>query len=141
MSAALDERFRVAARAYFVYGVVYLVGGVWLWLHDVGRGFSGSWLFILGGAILVVLIPFLLRRPRPWFERWILSRRDFARLVVLSMVLRVIAVARVVVHSETATVVAPWGGPISYRLGGAIFLIVTVVALVLIARAAWSEEA
>ena len=27
MSAALDDRFRVAARAYFVYGVVYLVGG------------------------------------------------------------------------------------------------------------------
>ena len=57
------------------------------------------------------------------------------------MALRVVAVARVVAHSETATVVAPWGGQISYRIGGAIFLIVTVVALVLIARAAWSEEA
>ena len=141
MSAALEDRFRAAARAYFVYGIVYLVGGVWLWLHDVGRAFAGSWAFILGGATLVVLIPFLLRRPRPWFERWILSRRDFARIVVLSMVLRVVAVARVVVRSEAATVVTPWGGQISYRLGGVVFLIVTVVALVLVARAAWSEEA
>jgi len=85
MSAALDDRFRVAARGYFVYGLVYLVGGFWLWLHDVGRGFASSAVWILGGAGLVVLIPFLLRRPRPWFERWILSRRDFARLVVLLM--------------------------------------------------------
>ena len=89
----------------------------------------------------MVLIPFLLRRPRPGFERWILSRRDFARLVVLLMALRVMAVARVVVRSETATVVAPWGGLVSYRLGGVVFLIVTVVALVLVARAAWHEEA
>jgi hypothetical protein len=141
MSGALDDRFRVAARAYFVYGLVYLVGGFWLWLHDVGRGFASSAVWILGGASLVVLIPFLLRRPRPGFERWILSRRDFARLVVLLMALRVVAVARVVVRSETATVVAPWGGLVSYRLGGVVFLIVTVVALVLVARAAWHEEA
>jgi hypothetical protein len=141
MSVALDDRFRVAARAYFVYGVVYLVGGSWLWLHDVGRGFAGSWAFILGGATLVVLIPFLLRRPRRWFERWILTRRDFARIVVLLMALRVVAVARVVVRSGTASVAAPWGGPISYRLGGVVFLVITVVALALVARAAWSEEA
>jgi hypothetical protein len=141
MIAALDDRFRVAARAYFVYGIVYLVGGFWLWLHDVGRGFAGSVVFILGGATLVVLIPVLLRRPRRWFERWILSRRDFARIVVLLMALRVVAVARVVVRYETATVAAPWGGLISYRLGGVVFLIVTVVALALVARAAWSEEA
>ena len=98
-------------------------------------------LWILGGASLVVLIPFLLRRPRPGFERWILSRRDFARLVVLFMSLRVVAVARVVFRAETATVAAPWGGLVSYRLGGLIFLVVTLVALVLVARAAWSEEA
>ena len=141
MSVALDNRFRIAARAYFIYGVVYLLGGLWLWLHDVGRGFAWSVVWILGGASLVVLIPFLLRRPRPWFERWILSRRDFARLVVLFMVLRVLAVGRVVFRGETATVAAPWGGPMSYRLGGMVFLVVTLVALVLVARAAWDEEA
>ena len=141
MTGGLDGRFRTAARAYFVYGIVYLLGGSWLWLHDVGRGSAWSVVWILVGATLVVLIPFLLRRPRPWFERWVLSRRDFARLVVLLMALRVVAVARVVVRSETATVAAPWGGLVSYRLGGLGFLVVTLVALVLVARAAWSEEA
>ena len=141
MSATPDDRFRLAARAYFVYGIVYLVGGFWLWLHGVGRGFASSAVYILGGATLVVLIPFLLRRPRRWFERWVLSRRDFARLIVILMAVRVIEVARIVVRPETATVAAPWGGVVSYRLGGVVFLIVTVVALVLVARAAWSEEA
>ncbi len=141
MSAGLDDRFRMAARAYFVYGLVYLVGGLWLWLHDVGRGFVWSVVWILLGATLVVLIPFLLRRPRAWFERWILSRRDFARIVVLFMAFRVLAVAHVVFRSETAMVAAPWGGLISFRLGGAVFMIVTLVALVLVARAAWDEEA
>ena len=37
MSAGLEDRFRMAARAYFIYGIVYLVGGFWIWLHDVGR--------------------------------------------------------------------------------------------------------
>ena len=141
MTAGLDARFRSAARAYFVYGVIYLLGGVWLWLHDVGRGSVWSVVWILGGASLVVLIPFLLRRPRRWFERWILRRRDFARLVVLFMAVRVLAVSRVVFRSETATVAAPWGGLITYRLGGMVFLVVTLAALVLVARAAWHEEA
>jgi hypothetical protein len=57
------------------------------------------------------------------------------------MAVRVVEVARIVVRSETATVTAPWGGLVSYRLGGVVFLIVTVVALVQVARAAWSEEA
>ena len=136
-----DDRFRTAARAYFVYGVVYWLGGFWLWLHDVGRGSLGSVGWILLGAALIVLIPYLLRRRRPWFERWILSRCDFARLVAVFMFVRVLAVARVVVRSESATVPAPWGGVVSYQVGGAVFLLVTLTALVLVVRAAWAEEA
>lgn len=135
-----DDRFRTAARAYFVYGVVYWLGGLWLWLHDVGRGSMFSVVWILFGAALVVLIPYLLRRRRPWFERWILGRRDFARLVAVFMFFRVLAVARVVVRSESATVPAPWGGAVSYQVGGAVFLLVTLTALVLVARAAWAGE-
>jgi hypothetical protein len=39
-----------------------------------------------------------------------------------------------------ATVAAPWGGEISFRLGALVFLGVTVIALVLMARAAWPER-
>lgn len=136
-----DDRFQTAARGYFVYGLVYWLGGAWLWLHDVGRDTLWSLVWIALGAVLVVLVPFLLRRRRPGFERWILSRRDFARLVAIFMFLRVLAVLRVVLRDDTAAVPAPWGGLISYRAGGAVFLLVTVIALVLVARAAWATDA
>jgi hypothetical protein len=35
---------------------------------------------------------------------------------------------------------APWGGEITFRAGAIVFLLVTVIALVLIGRAAWTEE-
>src|SRR5919204_3895479 len=85
------DRFRDAARAYLVYGLTYWIGGVYLALHGVGvRGSAASaglfWIAV--GAVLVGLVPYLLGRPRAWFERWIVSRRDFARIVVVLMALR-----------------------------------------------------
>lgn len=136
-----EDRFRTAARGYLVYGIVYWLGGAWLWLHDVGRGSIFSLVWIALGAVLVWLVPYLLRRRRQWFERWILSRRDFARLLTVFMFLRVLAVLRVVLRPDGAVVAAPWGGVVTYRAGGAVFLVVTVIALVLVARAAWAREA
>ena len=144
MAAAGPDRYRTAARAYFVYGVVYWLGGVYLALQGIGvRGEAASagitW--ILVGLVLVFGVPFLLRRPRPWFERWILSRRDFARIIAVFMAARAYVVLRVAVRPETATVAAPWGGEVTFRLGAAIFFLVTVAALVLVARAAWQRTA
>ena len=85
-------------------------------------------------------MPYLFRKPRVWFERWILSRRDFARLVAVFMALRALAVLRVVLRPQTATVAAPWGGDITYRAGAGVFFVVTVVALFFVARAAWQRE-
>src|SRR5262249_44005967 len=72
------DRFRDAARAYLVYGIVLFLGGAWLALHGVGtRGgalVSGIEYLILG-LIFLVGIPYVLRRRRVWFERWVLSRR------------------------------------------------------------------
>jgi hypothetical protein len=136
-----DARFGVAARGYLVYGIVYWLGGAWLWLHDVGRGPLASVVWIALGAVLVLLVPYLLRRRRAWFERWVLSRRDFARVLALFMVFRVLAVLRIVLRVETAVVAAPWGGVVSYRVGGIAFVLVTLTALALIARAAWTDEA
>ena len=137
------DRFRDAARAYFVYGVVYWLGGAWLALHGVGvRGELADvgLLWILLGLVFVVAIPYLLRRPRPWFERWVLGRRDFARILTLFMAVRAWAVLRVVLRADTATVAAPWGGEITFRTGAAVFFIVTIVAALFVAVAAWSTD-
>lgn len=135
----MDDRFRAAARAYFGYGVVYAVGGTYLFWAGVGRGSRAAVVFVGVGWILTFLIPYLLRRRRGWFERWVLSRRDFARIVAVIMAVRIVEVVRVAVRSD-AVVAAPWGGVITYRAGGAAFALVTAAALFFVARAAWTQE-
>jgi len=138
------DRFRLAARAYLVYGVIHWLGGFYLALQGVGvrgdRMMQPGVAWIILGLVLVVAIPYLLARRRTWFERWILSRRDFARVLAAFMAVRAWHVLKVALRPETASVPAPWGGDITFRLGAIVFMIVTVAALLAIARAAWAEE-
>ena len=137
------DRFRDAARAYLVYGIVYWIGGVYLALHGIGvRGemMRAGTMWIILGLIFVVGIPYVLWRPRRWFERWILGRRDFARVLTVLMVVRAWHVLRVVLRPETASVAAPWDGEITFRAGAAVFFLVTIVALLFVAVAAWSSD-
>src|SRR5262249_3505525 len=77
--------FRIAARVFQVYGFIYWLGGFYLALQGVGvrgdRMMQPGVAWIIVGLVLVVAIPYLLARRRAWFERWILSRRDFARIL------------------------------------------------------------
>lgn len=141
----MDTRFRDAARAYLAYGVVYWVGGVYMLYQGVGRtpgprGTGEAFGWVVVGLLLVFGIPFLLRRPRRWFERWILSRRDFARILAVFMAVRAWYVLKVALRPETPTIPAPWGGVITFRTGAAVFFLVTLGALALIVRAGWSSE-
>jgi hypothetical protein len=145
--AGEGDRFRAAARGYFAYAVVYWIGGVYLVWHGVGipspvtpskrAVYVAFW--AIAGLVPMFVIPYLLRRPRAWFERWLLSRRDFARILALVMAWRAIEVLRVALRSATATVAAPWGGEIPFRLGAVVFFVFTAVALALLARAAWAS--
>ena len=137
------DRYRDAARAYLAYGIIYWIGGAYLAMQGIGvRGsMSAPGLTWIGlGLVFVVVIPYLLMRPRRWFERWVLSRRDFARILTLLMALRAWYVLRVVLRPETASVAAPWGGEITFRAGAAVFFLVTVVAMLFVAVAAWSAD-
>jgi membrane protease YdiL (CAAX protease family) len=139
------DRFRDAARAYLVYGIVYWIGGVYLAWHGVGvrggRAAQAGVLWIVLGLGLVLVIPYLLARRREWFERWVLSRRDFARILTLLMAFRAVEVLRVALRPESATVPAPWGGVISFSAGAWVFFLVTAAALAVVARAAWDRRA
>ena len=140
-------RFRLAARAYFLYGVVYWIGGLYLLAHGVGvmggtdapRAYTLAF-WALVGLVPMLVIPYLLVARRWWFERWVLSRRDFARVVAVLLAIRAWKVAGVAVHHGGATIDAPWGGTVSFQAGAAVFLVVTVAALAAVARAAWAGE-
>lgn len=142
--ARVMDPFRLAARAYLVYGVIYWLGGVYLAWHGVGvrggRMMQAGIVWIVAGLVLAIGIPYLLAARRAWFERWVLSRRDFARVLSLLMAFRAWEVLKVALRAETATVPAPWGGVVSFKLGAAVFFVVTIAALVCVARAAWGRQ-
>jgi hypothetical protein len=146
--SGLDRRFRDAARGYLVYGVCYYVGGLYLLWHGVGvmGAMEGRRLTTLGfwaiaGLVPMLLIPYLIARRRDWFERWIVSRRDFTRIVALFLAFRAYKIGQVVVHHHGGSVPAPWGGSITFQVGAAVFFVVTVGALIVVARAAWARAA
>ena len=140
----MSDPFRLAARAYLAYGIVYWVGGVYLAWHGVGvrggRMMQAGVVWIVLGLVFVVVIPYLLAGRRAWFERWVLSRRDFARILSLLMAFRGWEVLKVALRAETATVAAPWGGVVTFRAGAAVFFVVTVAALACVAWAAWGRQ-
>jgi hypothetical protein len=144
----VDARFHLAARIYLFYAIVYWVGGLYLLSQGVGV-MGGSEaprartlaFWAVAGLVPLLLVPYLLAARRRWFERWLLSRRDFARVIAVLLAFRAWKVAGVVVREGGATVAAPWGGTVTFQIGAALFLVVTVAALAAVTRAAWAHDA
>jgi membrane protease YdiL (CAAX protease family) len=143
----MADPYRGAARAYALYGVVYLVGGLYLLSQGVGvMGGTGSgsttrtmvrWGLI--GLIPLVAIPWLLSRRWSFLGGWA-SRRTFAWVVALLLAVRAFKVGELALRGG-ASVPAPWGGEITFQAGAALFLVVTLAALAFVLRAALSREA
>lgn len=139
--ATREEKFRQAAWTYLGYGIVYWLGGLVLFQAGLGpRGMTrGGAAWFIVGALFIVVIPWLLCRERAWFDRFVLSRRDFARVVALLVVVRTIEVARLAWAPRTDVV--PVGGvAVPMALGAWAFVLVTIVTALMLARAAWARE-
>ncbi len=136
-----QERYRQAAWAYVGYGVVYWLGGLALATAGLGpRGMErGGTAWFVVGALFVIVIPWLLVRERGWFTRWVLSRRDFARVLTFLVVFRAIEVARIA-RAPRAETVAVLGLDVPMRLGAWAFCLLTLATAAMLARAAWSRE-
>jgi hypothetical protein len=140
--ATREARYRQAAWTYVAYGVVYWLGGLVLassGLRPRGMERGGAAWFVVG-ALFVVVFPWLLVRVRAWFERWVLSRRDFARVLTLLVALRAVEVARIA-RAPRAETVSVLGLAVSLRAGAWVFCLLTVVTAVMLGRAAWSRDA
>ncbi|MBI3456342.1 MAG: hypothetical protein HY002_11205 [Candidatus Rokubacteria bacterium] len=138
--ATREAKFRQAAWTYVGYGIVYWLGGLVLMQAGLGpRGMPrGGAAWFVVGALLVIVIPWLLIRERSWFDRWMVSRRDFARIMTLLVAIRAIEVARIA-WAPKAEVAALLGVAIPIRLGAWAFFLITIVTAVMLARAAWSR--
>ena len=139
--STLDARYRAAAGAYFVYGIVYLAGG--LYLISQGVGMAGArtevgtteamvrWGVV--GLVPLVVIPLLLWRRWSLLGDWI-ARRGFAAIIALFLIARSYKVGEVAARDGRA-VPAPWGGDVGFQAGALVFLAFTLAALAFLLRA------
>ena len=142
----MGDPYRAAARAYVFYGLVYLAGGLYLISQGVGvmgaptTGATARTMLRWGsiGLIPLVVIPWLLSRPWSWFGG-LVSRRVFAWIVVLLLAIRAYKVGEVALRGG-ASVAAPWDGEVSFQAGAIVFLLVTLIALVFVLRAAMERR-
>jgi hypothetical protein len=138
--SAVEQRFRRAAWTYLGYGIVYWFTALYLQLAVFPV--RGRTLFWFGaGAVIAVGVPWLLCRPRGWFERWVLSRRDFARLLALLVAIRAVMVARLaLVGAESMRMPSFGGGVPPSPVGAWLMAAVAALTAAMLAHAAWSSE-
>ncbi len=134
---AHEARFRQAAWTYLGYGIVYWVTALYLQLTVFPV--RGPRVFWFGaGALIAVGVPWLLFRPRQWFERWVLSRRDLTRILALLVALRALFVARLALTGAESMRMPGFGGGVPPNAGGAwLMAAIAAVTAVMLARAAW----
>lgn len=130
------DRFRDAARAFLLYALTDWLGGSWL-TGEGGSSVGPTWLAV--GVVVLVAIPYMLRRRRAWFERWVLGRRDFARLLAVVMLARAAALLRLVLDPEAKAVALGWSEAI-VRAGAAGLFVLAIIAMLFVAVAAWSTD-
>lgn len=135
-----EERFRQAAWTYLGYGVVYWCTALYLQLTVFPvRGPLLFWFAV--GALIAVGVPWLLFRCRAWFERWVLSRRDFARILAVLVAIRAVFVGRLALLGPESMRMPAFGGGIPPSPAGAwLMAVVAAVTAVMLARAAWQCE-
>lgn len=136
--ASRDARFKQAAWAYLIYGVIYWFGGLYLQMRGLGPGRYVVFWFVAGAAI-VLLFPYLLSRDVPWFDRWVLSRRDFARILTVVVAFRAFEVGRIAIRGGPSAMPAVGGGTFPTSVGAWVFFIITLATAAMLARAAWSR--
>ena len=136
--ATRQEKFRQAAWGYFIYGVLYWFGGLYLQLSGLGpRGrWPGrfEWLILAGlflvGALFVVVFPWLISRgARGAGYLW------FVRILALLVGYRAFEVGRIALRGGP-----PSNMPEMIHAGAWAFFLITLAAMALLSRAAWSRR-
>lgn len=137
--ATRDEKFRQAAVAYLLYGIVYMAGALYLASRGIGaRGMTGT-----AGGVLWFVLGTLFIMVCPWFIAKGAQHRGylwFTRILTLLVAFRAYGVGQVALNPGIPTVPLPGGGAISMATGAGAFFLVTLGTMVMLARAAWSRE-
>lgn len=124
--ATREQRYRQAAVAYLVYGLIYLGGAVYLAAIDAVARSGWAW-FAVGAAFILVLPPLI------WFQyKWV------TRLLAILVGVRIVGLVRTSFSLKNETVRLPWGGDIRMQYGAVVFLVVAIATAVMLGRAGWA---
>lgn len=124
--ATRTQKYHQAAITYFIYGLIYLSGALYLAAMDVVVRSEFAWFLV--GAVFVLVLP-----PLIWYEfKWI------TRILAVLVFVRVIGLGRTILTNEGATVPLPRSGSIAMAWGGVAFLLVAVVTGGMLVRAGWN---
>jgi hypothetical protein len=134
-----DARFKQAAWAYLIYGVIYLGGAIYLARMGIGaRGMTGSTagvLWFVLGFLFIIVFPWLISKgAQAKGYLW------FTRILTLLVAYRAFEVGRVMLAPRTPWVPLPGGGELPMIAGAALFFLVTLGTAGMLARAAWSRQ-
>jgi hypothetical protein len=135
------DAFRHAAWGYAGYGIIYWLGGLLLAAGGAGPRPATPGVVVglfAAAAALIVLVPWLLHAERPWFDRFVLCRRDFARILAVAVAYRAWEVSRIA-RNPQMDMISVGGFAIPMALGAWLFFGVTVVMVALLVRAGWSR--
>lgn len=122
------QKYHQAAIAYLIYGVIYLIGAVYIARAGLSQR-TGFIYFIIGG-LFVIIFPVLIWRGYTWFTRFL----------VVFMLYRLYEVGKIVLRDSDKMVPLPWGGEVSMQAGAAVFWVVAAVTCFMLARAGFSRE-
>lgn len=122
------EKYHQAAVAYFIYGVIYLSGAVYL--AEAGVVERSGWVWFLVGLGFVLVLPPLIWRGFTWF----------VRVLAVLVLLRIAGLIRVIAADDGATVPLPGGTPLPMAVGAVVFLLVAAATCAMLVRAGWARE-
>jgi hypothetical protein len=122
------RKYNQAAIGYFVYGLIYLAGAIYL--GRIGRGPGGTaWWYLIGAAMAFGFPYFIWKR-----FKWV------TRVLAVLLLGRVIGLVRIAARSESDPVPLPWGGEIATSHGALVFMLIAVLTCLLLARAGWQRS-
>jgi len=122
------RKYNQAAIGYFVYGVIYLTGAIYL--GRIGKGPDATLWWYLIGAAMAFGFPWLIWKRFKWVTR----------ILAVLVLVRVIGLVRIAVRGGTEPVPLPWGGEIGMSYGATLFMLIAVTTCILLARAGWQRS-
>jgi len=131
---ATRQRYRHAALAYMVYGLIYMAGAGHLGLTGASARAAerGAWVWYVVGAAIVIIVPWLLTRGYVWFTR----------VLTLLLLVRMVGLMRLATGPTAQDPLPLVGGAtVSTGTGAIAFAVVAAVAASFLARASFRRQA